>query len=55
MSTVHLRNQVADVYRSKLRDDLQGVEGDEVLRRRVEEFVNIMRPSGILVSIILQS
>jgi len=55
VSTVHLRNQVADVYRSKLRDDLQGVEGDEVLRRRVEEFVNIMRPSGILVSIILQS
>ncbi|KAF8506936.1 maintenance of mitochondrial morphology protein 1 [Russula emetica] len=37
-----------DVYRSKLRDDLQGVEGDEVLRRRVEDFVNIMRPSGIL-------
>lgn len=55
MSTVHLRNQVADVYRSKLRDDIKGVEGDEVLRRRVEDFVNIMRPSGILVSIILQS
>lgn len=52
---MHLRNQVADVYRSKLRDDLQSVEGDEVLRRRVEEFVNIMRPSGILVSNILQS
>jgi len=54
VSTVHLRNQVADV-RSKLRDDLQGVEGDGVLRRRVEDFVNIMRPSGIMVSIILQS
>ena len=54
VSTVHLRNQVAGVYRSKLRDDLQGVEGDEVLRRRVEDFVNIMRPSGILVSTILQ-
>jgi len=40
--------QVADVYRSKLRDDLQSVEGDEVLRRRVEDFVNIMRPPGIL-------
>jgi len=43
-----LLHQVADIYRSKLRDDLQGVEGDEVLRRRVEDFVNIMRPSGIL-------
>lgn len=52
---MHLRNQVADVYRSKLRDGLKGVEGDEVLRRRIEDFVNIMRPSGILVSIILQS
>lgn len=47
--------QVADVYRSKLRDDLQGVEGDEVLRRRVEDFINLMRPSGILVSIFLSS
>ena len=52
MLTWHLRNQVADVYRSKLRDDLQGVEGDEVLRRRVEDFVNLMRPSGVLVSVI---
>ncbi|KAI0304713.1 maintenance of mitochondrial morphology protein 1 [Russula brevipes] len=43
-----LLHQVADVYRSKLRDDLQGVEGEGVLRRRVEEFINHMRPSGIL-------
>jgi hypothetical protein len=50
MSTRDLHNQVADVYRFKLRDDLQGVEGDEVLRRRVENFVNLMRPSGVLVS-----
>ncbi len=50
VSTAHLRNQVADVYRSKLRDDLHGVQGDEVLCRRVEDFVNLMRPSGILVS-----
>ena len=50
MSTPDLHNQVADVYRFKLRDDLQGVEGDEVLRRRVENFVNLMRPSGVLVS-----
>ena len=53
ISTWHLRNQVANVYRSKLRNDLQGVEGDEVLRRRVEDFVNHMRPSGVLVSAIL--
>lgn len=53
MSTRHWDNQVADVYRSKLRDDLQGIEGDEVLRRRVEDFVNLMRPSGVLVSTIL--
>jgi maintenance of morphology protein 1 len=53
MSTWRLCCQVADVYRSKLRDDLQGVEGDEVLHRRVEDFVNHMRPSGVLVSAIL--
>ncbi|KAI9512912.1 maintenance of mitochondrial morphology protein 1 [Russula earlei] len=40
--------QVTDIYRSKLKDDLQGIEGDEVLRQRVESFVNLMRPSGIL-------
>ncbi|KAI0257382.1 hypothetical protein BJV78DRAFT_1162276 [Lactifluus subvellereus] len=37
-----------NVYRSKLRDDLQGVEGDEILRSRVEDYVNRMRPSGVL-------
>jgi maintenance of morphology protein 1 len=42
--------KVASVYRSKLRDDIQGVEGDEIVRQRVEDFVNRMRPSGILVS-----
>ena len=42
--------KVAGVYRSKLRDDIQGVEGDEIVRQRVEDFVNRMRPSGILVS-----
>lgn len=47
--------QATDVYRSKLRDGLQGVEGDEVLHRRVEDFVNLMRPSGVLVSTFLQS
>jgi hypothetical protein len=53
VSTWDLRNQVADVYRSKLRDDLQGIEGDEVLRHRVENFVNLTRPSGVLVSTFL--
>ncbi|KAI0307975.1 hypothetical protein B0F90DRAFT_1678996 [Multifurca ochricompacta] len=43
-----LLHQVADVYRSKLRDDLQGVEGDEILRQRVEDFANRMRPSAVL-------
>ncbi|KAI0001852.1 hypothetical protein BJV77DRAFT_19855 [Russula vinacea] len=50
-----LLHQVADVYRFKLRDDLQGVEGDEVLRRRVENFVNLMRPSGVLDRIQIHS
>jgi len=50
-----LLHQVTEVYRSKLRDDLQGVEGDEVLRRRVESFVNLMRPSGILDQIEVHS
>lgn len=44
------RIKLASVYRSKLRDDIQGVEGDEIIRQRVEDFVNRMRPSGILVS-----
>lgn len=53
--TMHLLHQAADVYRSKLRDDFQGVQGDEVLRRRVEDFVNLMRPSGVLVSTFIRS
>ncbi|KAI0274819.1 hypothetical protein BC834DRAFT_849707 [Gloeopeniophorella convolvens] len=40
--------QIANVYRSKLRDDLPGAEGDEILRRRVEDFANRTRPAGIL-------
>ncbi|KAH9165842.1 maintenance of mitochondrial morphology protein 1 [Lactarius sanguifluus] len=43
-----LLHQIAGVYRSKLRDDLQGIDGDEIVRQRVEDFVNRMRPSGIL-------
>ncbi|CDO72340.1 hypothetical protein BN946_scf184977.g37 [Trametes cinnabarina] len=40
--------QVLDAYRVKLRNGLSGPEGDEVARRRVEEFANKMRPTGFL-------
>ncbi|EIM92556.1 uncharacterized protein STEHIDRAFT_89651 [Stereum hirsutum FP-91666 SS1] len=40
--------QVVESYRSRLRDDLPGLEGDEVLRRRVEDFANQVRPTGFL-------
>ncbi|KAG9222957.1 hypothetical protein PLEOSDRAFT_155315 [Pleurotus ostreatus PC15] len=43
-----LLQQIADVYRSKLRDDLPGPEGDEIARRRVEEYANKIRPAGFL-------
>ncbi|KAH8100634.1 maintenance of mitochondrial morphology protein 1 [Cristinia sonorae] len=36
--------QVLNAYRTKLRDNLLGVDGDEVARRRVEAFANKMRP-----------
>lgn len=45
--------KVVESYRSRLRDDLPGLEGDEVLRRRVEDFANQVRPTGFLVSIAL--
>lgn len=41
--------QVVNSYRSKLRDDIQGAEGDEIVRKRVEEFANKIRPPGFLV------
>ncbi|KAH9835655.1 maintenance of mitochondrial morphology protein 1 [Rhodofomes roseus] len=40
--------QVVDSYRVKLRDGLSGVAGDEVARKRVEEFANRARPPGFL-------
>ncbi|GJE98095.1 maintenance of mitochondrial morphology protein 1 [Phanerochaete sordida] len=43
-----LLHHVVDSYRSKLRDDNAGPEGDEIVRRRVEEFANKMRPPGFL-------
>jgi hypothetical protein len=41
--------QIANVYRSKLRDDQPGSRGDEVARRRLENYVNTIRPMGFLV------
>ena len=41
--------QVVDAYRTKLRGDLPGAEGDEVARRRVEQFANKMRPAAFVV------
>jgi maintenance of mitochondrial morphology protein 1 len=41
--------QVVDAYRAKLRSDLPGAEGDEVARRRVEEFANKIRPASFVV------
>ena len=44
-------SQVLNAYRVKLRDGLPGSEGDEIVRQRVEEFANKMRPTGLLVCI----
>ena len=35
--TQQIHFQVLDVYRSKLRNDLPGLEGDEIARKRVED------------------
>ncbi|EAU92874.1 hypothetical protein CC1G_03661 [Coprinopsis cinerea okayama7 len=43
-----LLQQVANVYRSKLRGDLAGAEGDETARQRIEAFANKIRPAGFL-------
>ncbi|KAH9944475.1 maintenance of mitochondrial morphology protein 1 [Epithele typhae] len=43
-----LLQQVVDSYRIKLRNGLAGTEGNEIARQRVEEFVNKMRPTGLL-------
>jgi len=36
------------VYRSKLRSDQSGPEGDEIARQRIEDYVNRIRPPGFL-------
>jgi hypothetical protein len=41
--------QVVDVYRTKIRGDVEGIEGDEIARKRVEDYANSIRPKGFLV------
>lgn len=41
--------QVVEVYRSKLRDDIVGSDGDEIARKRIEDYANKIRPRGFLV------
>jgi len=50
-----LLSQVVDVYRSKLRDDIAGMEGDEVARKRIEVFANTIRPAGFVDHIAIHS
>lgn len=42
-------HQVVDVYRTKIRGDVEGLEGDEIARKRVEDYANSIRPKGFLV------
>ncbi len=49
---IQRHTQVVDIYRLKIRDDLPGMEGDEVARRKIEEFANRVRPQGLLVSFV---
>lgn len=41
--------QVVETYRSKLRDDLPGAEGEEIARQRIERFANSIRPEAFVV------
>ncbi|GLB36305.1 putative component of the ERMES MDM complex, which serves as a molecular tether to connect the endoplasmic reticulum and mitochondria [Lyophyllum shimeji] len=50
-----LLRQVVDVYRSKLRDDLPSAEGDEIARKRIEDYANKIRPAGFLDHIKIHS
>ncbi|KAJ7042555.1 maintenance of mitochondrial morphology protein 1 [Mycena alexandri] len=43
-----LLHQVVEIYRSKLRDGLAGADGDEVARKRIEDYANKIRPPGFL-------
>ncbi|KAJ6604332.1 maintenance of mitochondrial morphology protein 1 [Mycena vulgaris] len=50
-----LLHQVVEIYRSKLRDGLVGAEGDEVARKRIEDYANKIRPPGFLDHINIHS
>ncbi|KAF8844068.1 hypothetical protein BDN67DRAFT_963563 [Paxillus ammoniavirescens] len=50
-----LARQVADVYRSKLQDGLEGFEGNEVARERIEAYANKIRPRSFLDHITVHS
>ncbi|KAF5374760.1 hypothetical protein D9758_000127 [Tetrapyrgos nigripes] len=50
-----LLHQVLEVYRSKLRDDKSGMEGDEIARQRVGDYANKIRPAGFLDHIVVHS
>ncbi|KAJ7462699.1 maintenance of mitochondrial morphology protein 1 [Mycena galericulata] len=50
-----LLHQIVEVYRSKLRDGLTGAEGDEIARKRVEDYANKIRPPGFLDHINIHS
>ncbi|KAF9240929.1 hypothetical protein BU15DRAFT_45426 [Melanogaster broomeanus] len=50
-----LARQVADVYRAKLQDGLEGFEGNEVARERIEAYANKIRPHSFIDHITVQS
>ncbi|KAL1741480.1 hypothetical protein HDZ31DRAFT_84795 [Schizophyllum fasciatum] len=50
-----LVRQILNVYRSKLRDDLDGMAGDEVARARVEAYANRVLPSSFLDHVTIHS
>ncbi|KDR85151.1 hypothetical protein GALMADRAFT_131883 [Galerina marginata CBS 339.88] len=50
-----LLRQIVDVYRSKLRDDIEGIEGDEIARKRIENYANSIRPAGFVDHITIHS
>lgn len=42
-------SQIISIYRSRLCDGILGPEGQEIARRRVEDYANSIRPQGFLV------
>lgn len=47
--------KTVETYRSKLRDDLPGSDGDEIARQRIERFANKLRPPNFVVSVLFIS